>query len=164
MTISKSKIGEAGVEGVASAPAASVGEGVAKVTAGFEATQARFTLGLEKAMKTAEELVAFNQGNAEALLKSSQILATGVQDLSRHFAASAQASLDEGFSAFKALTGIRSLKDAFELQSSFTRAAVEKSLAESGKLTDASLKLTEQALAPLAARVTVAVERFAKPA
>jgi phasin family protein len=115
-------------------------------------------------MKTAEEFVTFSQGNMEALMKSSQIWATGVQDLSKHFAAAAQASLNESMSAFKALTSAKSLKDAFELQSSFARAALEKSLAESGKLTDASFKLTEQALAPITARVTVAVEKFAKAA
>ena len=115
-------------------------------------------------MKTAEELVAFNQGNIEAFVKASQIWASGMQDLSKHLAATAQASLDESMSALKALTGAKSLKDAFELQSSFARAALEKSLAESGKLTDASFKLTEQALAPITARVTVAVEKFAKAA
>jgi phasin family protein len=139
-------------------------EGVAKATAGFEATQAKMKEGVEKAMKTAEELVAFSQGNVEAMMKSSQIWATGVQDLSKHIAAAAQASLDESMSAFKALTSVKSLKDAFELQSSFARSALEKSLAESGKLTDASFKLTEQALAPITARVTVAVEKFAKAA
>ncbi len=139
-------------------------EGVAKATAGFEATQTKMKEGVEKAMKTAEELVAFNQGNIEALVKASQIWASGMQDLSKHLAATAQASLDESMSALKALTGVKSLKDAFELQSSFARAALEKSLAESGKLTDASFKLTEQALAPITARVTVAVEKFAKAA
>jgi phasin family protein len=139
-------------------------EGVAKATAGFEATQAKVKEGVEKAMKTAEELVTFSQGNMEALVKSSQIWTTGVQDLSKHIAAAAQASLDESMSAFKALTSVKSLKDAFELQSSFARSALEKSLTESGKLTDASFKLTEQALAPITARVTVAVEKFAKAA
>jgi phasin family protein len=139
-------------------------DGIAKATAGFEATQAKMKEGVEKAMKTAEELVAFSQGNVEAIVKSSQIWATGVQDLSRNFAAAAQASLDESMSAFKALTSVKSLKDAFELQSSFARAALEKSLAQSGKLTDASLKLTEQALAPITARVSVAVDKFAKAA
>jgi phasin family protein len=139
-------------------------EGAAKATAGFEATQAKMKDGVEKAMKTAEEFVAFSQGNMEALMKSGQIWATGVQDLSKHMAAAAQASLDESMSAFRALTGVKSLKDAFELQSSFARAALEKSMAESGKLTDASFKLTEQALAPITARVSVAVEKFGKAA
>ena len=168
MTTSKSKIVEmtTAAEPVAAkaieAPASNLKEGVDQVTAGFEATQAKMKEGVEKAMKTAEELVAFNQGNIEAIVKSGQIWATGVQDLSKHLAAAAQASLDESMSAFKALAGAKSLKDAFELQSSFARAALEKSLAESGKLTDASLKLTEQTLAPITARVTLAVEKFAK--
>jgi len=138
--------------------------GAEKATAGFEATQAKMKEGVEKVMKTAEELVAFNQGNLEAIVKSGQIWATGMQDLSKHIAAAAQASMDESMSAFKALTSVKSLKDAFELQSSFARAALEKSLTESGKLTDASFKLTEQALAPITARVNVAVEKFAKAA
>jgi phasin family protein len=142
----------------------SLHQGIAKATAGFETTQAKVKEGVAKAMKTAEELVAFNQGNIEAMMQSGQIWATGVQDLSKHIAAAAQASLDESISAFKALSGVKSLKDAFELQSSFARSALEKSLAESGKLTDASFKLTEQALAPITARVTVAVEKFAKAA
>src|SRR5712675_336562 len=63
--------------------------GVAKATAGFEATQVKMKEGVEKAMKTAEELVAFNQGNIEALVKASQIWASGLQDLSKHLAATA---------------------------------------------------------------------------
>ena len=84
-------------------------EGIAKATAGFEATQAKMKQGVEKAMKTAEELVAFNQGNIEALVKSSQIWASGMQDLSKHFAAAAQASLDESMSALKAMTSTMNL-------------------------------------------------------
>lgn len=184
MTTSKSKIVEmtaaepapiepAPIQPAATEPAAGktveaagsvVKDGIAKATAGFEATQAKIKEGVEKAMKTAEELVAFNHGNLEAMMKSSQIWATGVQDLSKHMAAAAQASLDEGMSAFKALSAAKSLKDAFELQSSFARAALEKSMTQSGKLTDASLKLTEQALAPITARVTAAVEKFSKAA
>jgi phasin family protein len=139
-------------------------DGVAKATAGIEATQATMKEGMEKAMKTAEEFVAFGQGNMEAVMKSGQIWAAGVQDLSKHLAATAQASIDQTVSTFKALTGVKSFKDAFEIQSTYARSAIEKTMAESGKLTDASMKLTEQALAPLTARVTAAVEKFGKAA
>jgi len=120
--------------------------------------------GMEKVMKTAEEFVAFGQGNVEAIVKSSQIWVAGVQDLSKQAAVTAQAQLDETMSVFKAMTGVKSLKDLFDLQSSFARAALEKTVTESSKLTDASLKLTEQALAPITARVTTAVETFGKAA
>ena len=139
-------------------------DGVAKATAGLEATQEKMKEGVSKVMKTTEELVAFGQGNVEAMMKSSQIWASGMQDLSKHLAAAAQTSLNDSMAAFKAMTSVKSFKDAIELQSSFARSALEKSVAESGKLTDASLKLTEQALAPITARVTVAVEKFSNAA
>jgi phasin family protein len=138
--------------------------GMAQATAGFAETQAKVKENMENAMKTAEELVAFGQGNVEALVKSGQIWAAGVQDIGKQMAASAQASFDETMSTFKAFTSVKSLKDAFDLQASLARSTMEKTLAESGRLTDASLKLTEQTLAPITARVGLAVEKFAKSA
>jgi phasin family protein len=79
-------------------------------------------------------------------------------------AANAQASFDETMSTFKAMSSVKSLKDAFDLQANLARATVEKTMAESGKLTDASMKLTEQALAPITARFSLAMEKFAKSA
>jgi len=146
------------------ATAAAVKGSVAQAKAGFEATQATVKEGMERAMKTAEEFVSFSQGNVEAFVKSGQIWATGLQDLSKHIAAAAKASLDDSIATFKAVSTAKSLKDAFDLQTAYARSTLEKTLAESGKLTDASFKLTEQTLAPLTARVTVAVEKFAKAA
>jgi phasin family protein len=119
---------------------------------------------MEKAMKKAEEIASFNQGTVEALMKSSQIWTTGVQGLSKHLAATAQTQMEETMSAFKALTALRSLKDVMDMQASFARASVEKAMTETGKLTDATFKLAEETLAPLTARVTVAVETFSKAA
>jgi phasin family protein len=139
-------------------------DGMAQAAAGFEKTQAKMKEGVEKAMKTAEEFVAFGQGNLEAFMKSGQIWAAGMQDLQKQMAATAQASFEETVATFKAIASAKSVKDAFDLQAGLARGAIEKTLAESGKLTDASLKLTEQAMAPITARVTLAVEKFGKAA
>ncbi len=139
-------------------------DGMAQATAGFAETQAKVKAGMEKAMKTAEEMVAFGQGNVEALVKSGQIWATGMQDLGKQMAANAQASFEETMATFKAFSSVKSLKDALDLQANLARSTMEKTLAESGKLTDASMKLTEQTLAPITARVSMAVEKFAKSA
>jgi phasin family protein len=137
---------------------------VAKAAAGLEATQATVKEGMGKVMKTAEDFVTFSQGNIEAFVKAGQIWTTGLQDLSKHFVASAKESLDDSIATFKAISTAKSLKDALDLQTAYARSTLEKTMAESGKLTDASFKLTEQALAPLTARVTVAVEKFSKAA
>jgi phasin family protein len=139
-------------------------DGMTRATAGFTDTQAKVKEGMEKAMKTAEELMAFSQGNLEAMVKCGQIWAAGVQDIGKQIAATAQASFDDTMSTFKAMSSVKSLKDAFDLQASLARSTLEKTVAESGKLTDASMKLTEQALAPLTARVNLAMEKFAKAA
>ena len=77
--------------------------------------------GMEKAMKTAEEFVTFSQGNLDAFVKSGQIWAAGMQDISSRSRPTAQASFEETLSTFRALTGVKSLKDAVDLQASLAR-------------------------------------------
>lgn len=139
---------------------ASVKEGMENAARGFEAQQAKVKEGVAKAMKTTEELVAFGQGNVEAFVKAGQIFAAGLQDLSRQVAANTQATVEETVSTARALSGVKSVKEAVDLQTGFARSLLEKTIAETGKLTDASLKLTEQSIAPITARVTLAVEKF----
>jgi phasin family protein len=139
-------------------------EGVAKATAGFQTTQAQVKENVEKAMKTAEELLAFNQGNFEAVVKSGKIWSTGVQDITQQVVASAQASFDETLATYRALAAVKSLKEAVDLQTSLARSAMEKAVSETGRLTDASVKLAEQAMAPLTQRFALAMEKFARTA
>ncbi|MHB1304618.1 MAG: phasin family protein [Acidiphilium sp.] len=139
---------------------ASMKDGMEKAARGFETQQARMKENMVKAMKTTEELMAFGQGNFEAFMKASQIFGAGLQGLSRHLAESAQISVEETVATAKAMAGVRSVKDALDLQAAYARGVMEKAVAESGRMTDASLKLTEQTIAPLTARVTLAVEKF----
>lgn len=119
---------------------------------------------MEKTVKTAEEFVSFSQGNVEALMKAGQIWAAGVQDLNKSFAATAQAQMEAAMGSFKALAGVKSVKEAMELQTSLARTSMEAAMAETGKITDASMKLAEQTIAPIAARMTLAVEKFGRVA
>ena len=116
------------------------------------------------ATKSTEQFVAFSKGNLEAMTLSSQIWAAGVKDLAEKTTATMQASFQETMAAFKTLTSVKSLKEAIDLQSGMARTAMEKTMSAHSSLTEASLKLSEQAMAPLAARVTYAVETFSKAA
>ena len=111
-------------------------------------------------MKTAEQFITFGQGNVEALVKSSQIVATGLQDLSKQLAANAQATMDETMSTFRAMATVRSIKEAMDLQASLARSTFEKAMQQTGQLTETSFKLAEQAMQPIASRMTLAVESF----
>lgn len=137
-------------------------DGIEKATKNLETSQAKLKEGVEKAVKTSEELLAFSQGNLEAFVKATQIYATGFQDLSKHIAATSKDSIEETVAFSKTLLGVKSVKDAVDLQTGFAKTSIEKAVAESNKLTDATVKLAEQAIAPLAARLTLAVETFGK--
>jgi phasin family protein len=112
----------------------------------------------ETFVKAAEQAMAFGRGNVEALLRSSQILAAGAQDLSKQVLSLGQAQFDASIACFKALTGAKSFGEAVKLQSELARGAVEKTVSETLSMTEASLKLVEQTTAPITARVTEAVE------
>lgn len=111
-------------------------------------------------MKTTEQFISFGQGNVEALVKTSQIVATGLQELTKQIAANAQATMDEAMSTMRAMTTVRSVKEAMDLQASLARSTLEKAVSQTGQITETSFKLAEQAMEPIAHRVTLAVESF----
>jgi len=138
----------------------SMKEGMENASKGFETQQAKMKETMVKAMKTSEEMMAFSQGNFEAFVKAGQIFTSGMQGISKHIASSTQASVEDTVAMTKAFAGVKSVKEAVDLQTGYARNMMEKAVAETGKITDASLKLTEQTIAPLTARVTLAVEKF----
>jgi phasin family protein len=120
--------------------------------------------GTKTIMKSTEEFVAFGQANLEAFVKSGQIWSAGIQELTKQMAATAKTSFDESVSTFKAISAAKSAKEAIDIQTTFARTVVGKAMTESSRITDASMKLTEQTLAPITTRLTAAIEAFGKAA
>jgi phasin family protein len=137
-------------------------DGMERAAKGFETSQVKMKENMEKAMKTAEEMIAFSQGNMEALMKAGQIYTAGFQDISKHVAASSKTSLEESVAFTKSLMGVKSVKEAVDLQTGYAKSSIEKAVAESNKLADAGVKLAEQVAAPITARISLAVETFGK--
>jgi phasin family protein len=126
----------------------------------LEQTKAQLKQGADAAVKNAEAVVSFNQGNIEALTRSAQIWATGMQDLTKHVAASFQASTQEALSFFKTIGTVKSVKEAIDLQSNFARHTLNKAIAEGGRFTEASVQLSRQAMQPLTERVKASGQTF----
>ena len=120
--------------------------------------------GMDTMMKNTEDFVALGQANMEAFVKSGQIWTSGIEALMKQFAETAKVSFDESVATLKAITSAKSITEAMELQNKFATSAAKRALAESNKLVDASIKLAEQTLAPITARVTSAAETFVKAA
>lgn len=138
-------------------------EGAAKARSAMESGMAQAQDAAAKLARAAEEAAEFGRGNVEAFTRAAQVYFTGVQDLGRQMMASAQGLSDHALEGAKALTAAKSLKEVTDLQASLARTAFEKSLADANALRSQMTKLTEEAFAPLTARVTVATEKFSRP-
>jgi hypothetical protein len=138
-------------------------DGAAKARATMEQGMQQATKTAEGFYKAAEQAAEFGRGNIEALTKATQTLTTGMQDLGRQYFAMSQAITDHAMESAKALSGVKSLKEATDIQAAFAKASLERTMAETAKLQEAAYRLAEQASAPLTARVTLAAEKFGKP-
>ncbi len=157
---------DAGVEAVDSL----VKSGAEAAQKGFEQAQVAMKQQMDEAsrhaaaaQKTMEEVVAFGKGNFEAFVQASTILTEGMQDVARATMAMGQAALAESIENAKAFAGVKSVREALDLQAAFTKTSTEKFVAETTKLSETSAKLAEKAMAPVIERVNLAVKTFGKP-
>jgi hypothetical protein len=125
---------------------------------------------MDTAMKNAsgvfsavEDVVEFGKGNVEAVVKANQIFVAGLQDIGKVAVANAQAAIEEGMATARAMAGVKSVKEAVDLQGAFLRTAMEKAFASAVATQQSSLKLAETAFAPVADRAKLAMEKFSKP-
>lgn len=109
-------------------------------------------------MVATTKALAFTRGNLEAMMQSGRIWSEGMFGLSKSIAESGKAQLDEVLSAWKAMSGVSSPTEAIELQTALARHAFHSSVETTSRITEASLQLMEQTMAPLTARVKLASE------
>lgn len=114
-------------------------------------------------LKAAEDAAEFGRGNIEALTKASQLYMAGVQDLSRQTMAMFQALSEHAIEGVKALSTMKTMKDAADFQATFTKTAFERAVNDTTKLSEAAMKLAEVSIEPISARMTLAMEKIAKP-
>ncbi|MFM2150146.1 MAG: hypothetical protein RLZZ187_2452 [Pseudomonadota bacterium] len=137
--------------------------GAAEARVAMEKNMEQVTKQAETFFKAAEEAAEFGRGNLEAVTKSAQLMAVGFQDLGKQVFAVTQALTDHAMESAKALAAVKSLKEAADIQAAFAKASMERSMSEATKLQEATLRMAEQAYAPLTARMTLAAEKFGKP-
>ncbi len=127
-----------------------------------EQVEAAVNAGAEM-FKGYEDVAGFGKENIDAVMATSAVLSKGLQDLNKAWFALAQDALEQNVAATKRILGSKSVVEVVEIQSDLARSNYDKAVAESRKLSDMSIKLAEEASAPIAGRVNTAMEAFTKP-
>jgi hypothetical protein len=150
-------------ERTAEAVTATVAEKVQKTAdaaaKGLADVNAEVTDGLHKAAEMTRTYVDVQRSTLETVVKASQIYGEGLKSLATHIADVNRTQFEHTMAHFKALTGVKSVKEAFGLQAQFARETTSRALAETGAIVEDYLKVTGEAMAPVTAKVREAAEK-----
>ncbi len=124
--------------------------------------QAKMQDGVSAAMAYWQNSMAFGQSQLSALMQSSQIMATGLQEISKEIAASNKASIEDSVAFTKSLIAAKSPADAAKLQAGFVKATLEKGVAHNRELSQATVELAKQAARPINDQIAKASAVFKK--
>jgi hypothetical protein len=134
------------------------------ITDAVNSAQEKAKEAFTKTSAAAGEYGEFAKGNVQACVESGKILASGLQEMGSKMVADSKSAFETVSADMKALGGIKSPGDLFKLQGEIMRRNFETAIAYGSKNSEAMLKLTNDVIAPLSGRVTLAVEKLKKVA
>lgn len=133
--------------------------GADRFQAAFGEINERAQAASEKGAKMVEEMTDLTRGNVEAMVASSKVAQKGLETLGQTAADFGRKSFEDAQNAFKSFGEIRSATDFFKLQGDYARGAFDAAIAESARVSEAMLKIANDAAEPLTSRYTVAADR-----
>src|SRR5579871_3982143 len=113
----------------------------------------------EKSSTMFSEAGEFARGNVEAIVESSKVLASGLQDLGTSIAAESRSAFEMMTVDLKELAAAKTPADFLKIQSELIRKSFDGAVAYGSKNSEAVLKLATDAFAPISGRVSLAVEK-----
>ena len=136
----------------------------AKAKAQAESIQAAgakaFREGVDKSVASLTELNAHGKKNLEAVVESAAAAQKGAETLSAQALSYGKTSWESGVAAAQSMAKVRSVQELIELQTSYTKSAMEVYLAEVTKATDVFTASVKDSFKPINERVTATVESF----
>ena len=158
-TVASAKVAAADAVKTVEVAAKQVTEGAQK---GFDKTVEFTKRQVEGVVKGIDEVVVFNRDNVEAAVASSSAAAKGLETLNAEVTSYARKSFEDGVAVVKALSGAKSAKEWFDIQSSFVKTGYEGFISESTKVNEMAFRVANDVFAPISARVSDSLERISK--
>jgi phasin family protein len=116
--------------------------------------------GMDKSMASMSELSVQAKKNLDAVVESAAAAQKGTEALTKQAAAYSRKSWEDGIAAAQSLTQARSVQEMIELQTSFTKSAIELYVAEMNKAAEVMTASVKDSFKPINERVTASVEKF----
>lgn len=135
----------------------------ADLTAPYAALQAAGGQAAEavtKALKGYDELAAVGKDNLDALMQANEAATAGAKRLNTEFAANLKAAYEANLAIAKALTGVKTVHEAVELQTGHVQATLDTAIAKGTELSELALAVANDVANPLQARTKVVLDKL----
>ena len=126
-------------------------------------TREQFDKASRTMFKNYEEFSQLGKENIDAFVRSGTVVAKGLEEAGKSLIDFTRRSLETSVETAKAVMGCRDFREVVDVQSDFARSSFDSLMNESTKLSEISVKVANEALEPIQARLNVAVERVFKP-
>ena len=114
---------------------------------------------VEKSLAALNELNAHSKKNLEAVVASVTAATKGAETIGAQTMAFSKQAIEDQVAAAKSLAGAKSVQEAFELQTTWAKSALEGYVAQFSKLNEALTASVKETMKPLNERVAAVVER-----
>ena len=138
-------------------------DGRATAEQAMDAFNARAGAAMEKSGQMAQDMVAFSQGNVEALVEATRIATQHLETLGRETADFGRHNVEEMTRQMKAYAAVRSPAEFFQLYAENARKAFDAAVAHGSKTSELMLKMGNEAAQPLSSRAAVAMSKLKTP-
>ena len=126
--------------------------------------KAQFTRVAEKQFMAADDAAAFGKSNIDALIQAGTSFFRGWEEMTRSVVGLTQSQVETSMSAAKALLGAKTLSELTDLQKAYTRATFDNAVTEASRLSELAIRITNETVEPLNARMTATIEQISRPA
>jgi len=134
-----------------------------KAASVVETTQDQFAKAAETQFKAADEFAAFGKSNVEAFIQAGTIFFHGFEEIARTFVGITQAQVEASMTTAKSLIAAKTVTELTDLQNAYAKSTFDAAVSEATHLSELAIKITNEAIEPLSARVTATIEQISKP-
>lgn len=113
-------------------------------------------------LKGYDEMTQLSQKNVEAFVAAGNVWAKGAENIGKAYFNMLQVSAEAGAEATQAIFAAKTVKEAVDLQSGFAKSNMETLVSEGKKINDITVKVANEAFAPIQAQMNETVETLLK--
>lgn len=112
--------------------------------------------------KDYDDMAGFGKKNVDAFVKSGTLWAQAMQDFGKTFSDMTRLSMEKSVVASQAFMSCKTLADVAKLNNELVKQGYDQAIEDSRKLTDMSIKMTEEVVSPIAEQYNSVVDKITK--